>query len=143
MLYMHASSWFIWSIVLFLQNFAFTYVSRARSSGSLLRHVKASFFSNGIWIFSQMIMLGPLFDYLQGKHGLVPQIHVALQYTFTTMAGSIAAHYWALRTERGKSAVGASKLYAQIPVAQWAAVKTMLTAQSSDEKAAALALLKK
>jgi hypothetical protein len=143
MLYMHASSWFIWSIVLFLQNFAFTYVSRARSSGSLLRHVKASFFSNGIWIFSQMIMLGPLFDYLQGKHGLVPQIHVALQYTFTTMAGSIAAHYWALRTERGKSAVGASKLYAQIPVAQWEAVKTMLTVQSSDEKAAALALLKK
>lgn len=123
---MHASSWFIWSIVLFLQNFAFTYVSRARSSGSLLRHVKASFFSNGIWIFSQMIMLGPLFDYLQGKHGLVPQIHVALQYTFTTMAGSIAAHYWALKTEKGKTSVGASKLYAQVPVAEWAAVKTLL-----------------
>lgn len=123
---MHASSWFIWSIVLFLQNFAFTYVSRARSSGSLLRHVKASFFSNGIWIFSQMIMLGPLFDYLQGKHGLVPQIHVALQYTFTTMAGSIAAHYWALKTEKGKSSVGASKLYAQVPVAEWAAVKARL-----------------
>lgn len=123
---MHTSSWFIWSLVLFLQNFAFTYVSRARSSGSLLRHVKASFFSNGIWIFSQMIMLGPLFDYLQGKHGLAPQIHVALQYTFTTMAGSIAAHYWALKTEKGKTSVGASKLYAQVPVAEWAAVKQKL-----------------
>ena len=79
-----------------------------------------------------MIMLGPLFDYLQGKHGLGPQLHVALQYTFTTMAGSIAAHYWALRTEKGKSAVGASKLYAQIPVAQWEAVKTLIIASESD-----------
>src|SRR5579859_7197632 len=120
---MPAYQWLVWSVVLFLQNFAFTYVSRARSSGSLLRHVKASFFSNGIWIFSQMLLLGPMLDYLTGKHGVGPQIWVGFQYTFTTMAGSIAAHYWALKTERGKNAVGANKLYAQVPVADWNVVK--------------------
>jgi hypothetical protein len=125
----HLSSWFIWSLVLFLQNFAFTYVSRARSSGSLIRHLKASIFSNGIWIFSQMIMLGPLFEYLTGKHGHTLQLWAGAQYTLTTVTGSIAAHYWALRTEKGKNAVGASKLYAQVPVAEWAAVKKALNIQ--------------
>ena len=116
---MIATSWAGWSVILLSQNFAFTYVSRARSSGSLWRHLKASIFSNGIWIFSQMLMLGPMFDYLTGKHGRALQIEAGALYTVCTVAGSLTAHYWALRTEKGKSAVGASKLYAQIPIAEW------------------------
>lgn len=115
-----------WGVVLFFQNFAFTYVSRARSSGSITRHAKASLFSNGIWIFSQMLMLGPMFDYLTGKHGHFAQGEVAAFYTVLTMCGSLAAHYWALRTEKGKNAVGASKLYAQVPVAEWKRVQNIL-----------------
>lgn len=115
--------WILWALVLLAQNFAFTYVSRARSSGSLMRHMKASFFSNGIWIFSQMILLGPMLSNLTGKNGLRLQVVTGLVYTASTMVGSIAAHYWALKTEKGKSAVGANKLYAQIPVAEWAAMK--------------------
>jgi hypothetical protein len=116
---MHFTSWLMWAAVLFAQNISFTYVSRARSSGSLLRHLKASVFSNGIWIFSNMLMLGPMFDYLTGKHGIVQQVASGLVYTVSCVSGSIFAHYWALRTEKGKNAVGYSKKYAQIPVEVW------------------------
>jgi len=113
------SSWAEWAVILFFQNISFTYVSRARSSGSLWRHLKAAIFSNLIWIFSLQLMLGPLAEYLNGKHGRLLQIETALWYTLFTVAGSLFAHYWALKTEKGKSAVGASKLYAQIPNAEW------------------------
>src|SRR5258708_26211732 len=120
---MYFLSWIYWALILLSQNFAFTYVSRARSSGSLYRHLKASIFSNGIWIFSQMLMLGPMFDYLTGKHGRAAQIAAGTVYTLSTVTGSLLAHYWALRTEKGKNAVGANKRYAQIPVEEWEKVK--------------------
>ncbi len=116
----------IWAFILFFQNISFTYVSRARSSGSILRHMKASIFSNGIWIFSQMIMLGPMFEYLTGKHGHGAQLLAASIYTVACVGGSLFAHWLAMKTEKGKSAVGASKLYAQVPVAEYSAVKEML-----------------
>ena len=117
------TSWAAWAAVLFFQNVSFTYVSRARSSASLSRHFKASIFSNGIWIFSQILMLGPMFDYLTGKHGLLPQIGTGLLYTVCTVSGSLSAHVWAMKTEKGKNAVGASRLYAQVPIAEWEFVK--------------------
>lgn len=116
---MHGINWLLWATVLFFQNISFTYVSRARASGSLLRHLKASIFSNGIWIFSNMLMLGPLFDYLTGKHGLPAQVVTGLLYTTAAVSGSIFAHYLAMKTEKGKNAVGFNKKYAQIPVEDW------------------------
>lgn len=116
---MQLTSWALWAAVLFFQNISFTYVSRARSSGSLPRHLKASIFSNGIWIFSNMLMLGPMFDYLTGKHGHGQQVASGLVYTVACVSGSLFAHYWALRTEKGKNAVGYNKKYAQIPVAEY------------------------
>lgn len=118
--------WFLWALILFAQNFSFTYVSRARSSGSVWRHLKASIASNSIWILSQILMLGPMFDYLTGKHGHGPQIGAGAVYTVSTVTGSILAHYWALRTEKGKNAVGANKRYAQIPVEDWQAVRKVI-----------------
>lgn len=123
---MHETSWLLWAVVLFFQNISFTYVSRARNSGSLLRHVKAALFSNGIWIFSNMIMLGPLFAYLTGAHGLAAQAATGALYTVSTVSGGIFAHFWALKTEKGKSAVGASKLYAQITIAEHEQLKALL-----------------
>ena len=120
---MNFYNWLLWAAVLFTQNISFTYVSRARSSGSLVRHLKASVFSNGIWIFSNMIMLGPMFNYLTGKHGIPAQVFSGLVYTIACVGGSIFAHYWALRTEKGKDAVGYNKKYAQIPAEEWEAVK--------------------
>lgn len=118
--------WLMWAAVLFLQNISFTYVSRARSSGSLLRHAKASVFSNGIWIFSNMLMLGPMFDYLTGKHGRHEQALTGLVYTVACVGGSLFAHYLAMKTEKGKNAVGYNKKYAQIPVEEWASMKAKI-----------------
>lgn len=123
---MHPTSWVLWAVVLFLQNISFTYVSRARSSGSIFRHLKASIFSNGIWIFSQIIMLGYMFDALVGKHGLTLQIETASVYTIACVAGSIFAHWLAMKTEKGKNAVGFNKKYAQIPVEEWEAMTRRL-----------------
>ncbi len=125
---MNPLSWVVWAAILFLQNISFTYVSRARSSGSIVRHAKASVFSNGIWIFSQMIMLGPLFDYLTGKHGREMQLAAASLYTVSCVGGSLFAHWLAMKTEKCKDAVGFNKKYAQIPVEQWAEIQLRLLA---------------
>jgi len=123
-----SAKWVVWPIILLAQNFAFTFVSRARSSASLMRHAKAALMSNGIWIVSQVILLGPMFDYLTGRQGLAMQMLAQVVYTVSTMSGSLYAHYHALHHEKGKSAVGASKLYAQIPNAEWERVKKMVDA---------------
>lgn len=112
---------------LLAQNFMFTIVSRARNSGSLRRHVLAAIGSNGVWMLQFQILVGPMMDYLNGKHGVLAQVGVGAYYTVFTVAGSIAAHYWALKTEKGKSAVGASKKYVQITPEQWAEVQQHLS----------------
>jgi len=112
-----------WAGVLFAQNYSFTYVSRARNSGSLLRHFKAAIFSNGIWIVSNMLMLGPMFDYLTGKHGFELQVITGSVYTVATVAGSLVAHAVAKHTEKGLNAVGASVKYVQITPEQWATLQ--------------------
>lgn len=119
-------NWAVWVTILFLQNLSFTYVSRARSSGSLYRHFKASIFSNSIWIFSQILLLGPMLEGLLGRRGRLLQFETAAVYTLATVSGSIFAHYWALRTEKGKNAVGFNKKYAQIPIEDWKRVLEML-----------------
>lgn len=115
--------WFLWAVNLLVQNFMFTFVSRARNSGSLKRHVVAAIGSNGVWILQLQIMLGPLMDYLNGKHGRIAQILVGCFYTLFTVLGSVLSHYWALRTERGKSAVGANKHRADITPKEWQEVQ--------------------
>lgn len=108
-----------WVVILFAQNWSFTVTSRARNSNSLARHARASILSNGVWIFSQMLMLGPMFDALTGKLGVGQQVLAGAVYTAATMIGSISAHYYAKKTEKGKSAVGASDRYKQITHEEW------------------------
>lgn len=110
---------FVWAINLIAQNFMFTIVSRARNSGSLRRHVVAAMMSNGIYILQFQIMLGPMLRYLNGSEGRLLQFGAALFYSTFTVLGSVAAHCWSLRSERGRSAVGASARYAQIPREDW------------------------
>jgi hypothetical protein len=109
-----AGSWAIWAHILVLQNFAFTFVSRARNSASLGRHLKAALMSNGVWFISQIIIFTKLWDYISGKHGLGYALATGLFYTAFTMSGSIYAHAQALMNEKGKTAVGASKKYVQV-----------------------------
>ena len=104
----------IWGAILLWQNFSFTMVSRARNSASLTRHINASLMSNGVWMASLMFMVGPMLDNLQGKNGLLVQVMTGVFYTIVTMTGSVLAHKYALMTESGKGAVGASHKYVQI-----------------------------
>lgn len=69
-----------------------------------------------------------MFDYLTGKHGRGLQLVTGAVYTVACVSGSLFAHYLAMKTEKGKNAVGANKLYAQVPVAEWARVQEMLKA---------------
>lgn len=116
----------LWMLILFFQNISFTYVSRARSSGRNHATPESFNFSNGIWILSQMVMLGPLFDYITGRHGRTLQIEAGILYTVACVSGSLFAHWLAMKTEKGKNAVGHNKLYAQVPVEDWKGVMEML-----------------
>jgi hypothetical protein len=80
----------------FAQNIAFTFVSRGRNSGSLGYHLIAAIASNGIYaalLFTSIDLMS------QAKSMPVPFLIV---YTATTVAGSVFAHWMALRAEKGK-----------------------------------------
>lgn len=80
----------------FVQNIAFTFVSRGRNSGSLGYHLLASIFSNGIYAALLFVSIDQV---TQAKAN--PAAFLAV-YTLATMSGSIFAHWLALRVERGK-----------------------------------------
>ena len=119
--------WVKWALLLIAQNFSFTFVSRARNSGSLRRHMTASIFSNGIWFASQVFTTTTLIAIISGHFGVAMALLTAVFYTVTTLVGSIAAHYLSLKGEKGKGAVGANSKYAQqIPRDDWETAQYLL-----------------
>ena len=118
--------WLLWPVTLIWQNYAFTQVSRARNSGSLRRHAVAALQSNGVWFLQTIFVFTAFQNIMSGSYG-IPLTFVAIaMYTTFTMVGSLYAHYLAMKREAGMSAVGASKKYAQIPIEEWNAVKSLL-----------------
>lgn len=115
--------WLVWAVFLVWQNYAFTFVSRARNSGSLKRHMVAALQSNGVWFLQTLFVFSAFKNILEGKYGLGMTAFAVLYYTAFTMAGSIYAHFRALKKEAGMAAVGANKKYAQIPAEQWETVR--------------------
>jgi hypothetical protein len=97
----------IWALFLLLQNASFTFVSRARNSGSYSLHAVAAVLSNGIFIGAQFISVGVIIDLI--KHGTWPEkVAVAAFYTTFTVAGSVLMHWVGVRfIETGKRKVGA------------------------------------
>ncbi len=116
-------SWALWAALLIAQSYSNTFVSRARSSGSLKRHMVASLGSNGVWFCSQIFIMSKVMDMLSGKYGIWQAIGTGLFYTAFTITGSVLAHKICLATEKGQSAVGANAQYAQITRAEWDSVK--------------------
>lgn len=99
------NEWIIWGIVLVLQNAAFTWVSRARNSGSLGYHAIAACFSNGIFILSTIIVV----DKAHQAHGAQQIAELAAFYTVFTVAGSVLMHWISMRyLETGRRKVGAA-----------------------------------
>ena len=80
-----------------LQNASFTFVSRARNSGSLGLHAIASVFSNGIWFLN----IGIIISNLSLASGIV--------YVAGTVSGSVGMHWFMMKyIEKGKRKVGAA-----------------------------------
>ncbi len=98
--------WVLWAILLIIQNFAFTLVSRARNSGSLRWHAIASVFSNGVWFVSQLILIDNVMAVLRNSawdRALV----IGLFYSTCTVTGSVSSHWISMRfIEKGKRRVG-------------------------------------
>lgn len=95
----------MWFLLLVVQNAAFTWVSRARNSGSYAYHAIAAVFSNGIWFVSQFLLIG-----MVAKPGMPLReiATLACVYIAGTVTGSVAMHYASIRwLEKGKRKVGA------------------------------------
>jgi hypothetical protein len=96
--------WVVWGLMLIAQNAAFTWVSRARNSGSVSYHALASVFSNGIYIASMFFVVDKLRNAGAGHIAFV-----AVFYTTFTVTGSVLMHYVSMRfLEKGKRKVGAA-----------------------------------
>lgn len=94
-----------WFALLVVQNAAFTWVSRARNSGSVGYHAVASVASNGIWFVSQFLLIG-----MVAKPGmpLTEIVTLGAVYVAGTVTGSVLMHIASLRwLEKGKRKVGA------------------------------------
>ena len=131
-----ASPWFwlMWSGALVWQNYSFTRVSRARNSASIKAHVLAALQSNSAWFLQSLFVYSSFMSILTGHAGLWKAIGAGLFYTALTVTGSVYAHYWSLKKEAGKTAVGANNKYAQIPVAEYARLQTLLAHYEANVK---------
>jgi hypothetical protein len=96
---------FLWFLLLIVQNAAFTWVSRARNSGSIPYHALASIFSNGIFFVSNLFLI-TLVTYDHREPGELALFGVI--YVIGTVTGSVLMHYASIRwLEAGKRRVGA------------------------------------
>lgn len=101
------STYLAWGVFLLLQNAAFTFVSRARNSGSYALHAIAALVSNGVFIAAQFVTFGILLDAIKSGSWLV-RFGVGAFYTVFTVAGSVAMHWIGINyIEKGKRKVGA------------------------------------
>ena len=88
-------TWIPWGLMLVVQNAAFTLVSRARNSNSLLYHGLASLLSNGVWFASQLILVNEFLAIFKSGDWTRAAV-AAVFYTVCTMTGSIGMHWLAL-----------------------------------------------
>lgn len=96
-----------WALFLLLQNASFTFVSRARNSGSYMLHATAAVCSNGVWFAAQFISLTLIVEAI--KSGTMGEkVFMGLFYTTFTVLGSVAMHWVGVNfIEKGKRKVGA------------------------------------
>lgn len=90
----------------FIQNMAFTAVSRSRNSADVSYHRKCSWASNAVWFTIQVGLFGVLFSALTTGSFLKVAL-VGLVYVFATTEGSCYMMGRMLKRETGKRKVGA------------------------------------
>ena len=90
----------------FIQNAAFTAVSRSRNSADVAYHRKCSWASNAVWFTIQVGLFGVLFSAL--TTGSIWKVAlVGVVYVFSTTEGSCFMMRRMLKNETGKRQVGA------------------------------------
>lgn len=90
----------------FVQNMAFTAVSRSRNSADVGYHRKCSWASNGVWFTIQVGLFGVLFQALTSGSFLKVAL-VGVVYVLSTTEGSCFMMGRMLKSESGKRQVGA------------------------------------
>lgn len=96
----------ILAVVAFIQNMAFTWVSRSRNSGDPSYHRYAAICSNGVWFITQLFILSLLLPALvKGDWWRV--LAAAITYIAATTEGSVYMMKVLLKKESGKRRVGA------------------------------------
>ena len=91
----------------FIQNMAFTAVSRSRNSADVGYHFWCSLASNGIWFVIQVGMFTMLWNTLMSGE-LWKIAATGIVYIISTAAGSCFMMSRMLKSEKGKRKVGAS-----------------------------------
>jgi hypothetical protein len=94
------------AVVAFVQNMAFTWVSRSRNSGDPNHHRIAAWCSNGIWFVANVLVWRQVWHALDTGEWLYLVITGAV-YIVATTEGSVLMMRILLRTEKGKRRVGA------------------------------------
>lgn len=92
--------------VAFVQNMAFTWVSRSRNGGDVAYHRRAAWCSNGVWFVTQLLIFNVLWQALT-TGSLLKLTLVGLVYVAATTEGSCFMMAKLLRSEDGKRRVGA------------------------------------
>lgn len=86
---------------------SFTWISRARNSGSYAYHAVAATFSNGLWFITQFILIDNFVQIAKNSDWRFG-ITLGLTYVAGTVSGSVFMHYLSVEyLERGKRIVGA------------------------------------
>jgi len=94
------------AVAAFIQNMAFTAVSRSRNSADVNYHRRCSWASNAVWFTIQVGLFGVLFSALTSGSFLKVAL-VGLVYVFATTEGSCFMMGRMLKRETGKRQVGA------------------------------------
>jgi hypothetical protein len=92
--------------VAFIQNMAFTWVSRSRNGGDVAYHRKAAWCSNGVWFVTQTLIFGVLWQAVTTGSPLKLAL-VGIVYVAATTEGSCLMMAKLLKSETGKRQVGA------------------------------------
>jgi hypothetical protein len=95
------------AVVAFVQNMAFTWVSRSRNSGDPSYHRWASWCSNGIWFITTLLIWNQLWAALTNGDWWRIAATGAV-YIIATTEGSVLMMKILLKKETGKRKVGAS-----------------------------------
>ena len=94
------------AVVAFIQNMAFTWVSRSRNSGDPNYHRWAAIASNGVWFITTLLIWNQLWVALTTGDWLKILL-TGLVYVVATTEGSVLMMKILLKKETGKKQVGA------------------------------------